>query len=438
MVTDNGAGAAARGVSSGQVRAAVIASVLGWALDLFDLFIILYIAPTIGPLFFPNQSPTMQLAGVYASFAVTLLMRPVGSALFGSYADRKGRKSAMILAIFGVGFVTALLGTLPTFQQAGVLAPVLFVVIRLVQGVFVGGVVASTHTLGTETIAPKWRGLLSGTLTGGGAGLGALFASLVFAVVSEIYPGPAFSEWGWRVMFFSGLISSALSFFAFSAVEESPLWKESKQRGVIKTPIRAVFTGRNLPIILVNLMITIGCGATYYLTSGFLPVFLTKINNLPRPLAGEVLIVSAAVMALGSPLIGQLSEMVGRKIGFIIASFLGLIGLPLIYLWLTNLGAADTGQIMIAASLIALFGVSGSCMALVYLNERFPTSIRSTGTALSWNIGFAAGGMMPTFVTAASSSLGAMSSVLIIFIIAINIVFLAGAIITPETRGKFV
>jgi MHS family proline/betaine transporter-like MFS transporter len=104
-------------VSPRQMLMAVNASTLGWSLDLFDLFILLFVAPVIARLFFPSTIPTLSLAAVFASFPVTLLMRPVGSAIFGSYADRHGRKGAMIVAVVGVGVSTALFGTLPPFDQ---------------------------------------------------------------------------------------------------------------------------------------------------------------------------------------------------------------------------------------------------------------------------------------------------------------------------------
>src|ERR1700761_8280886 len=159
-------------VASRQMRNAIVASVLGWSLDLFALFILLYVAPVVGALFFPSTVPTLSLAAVYASFAVTLLMRPVGSAIFGHYADVHGRKNAMFVAIVGVGVSTAAFGLLPTIGQVGLIAPILFLVLRLVQGVFVGGVVASTHTIGTEWASPNWRGAMSGLVGGGGGGIG--------------------------------------------------------------------------------------------------------------------------------------------------------------------------------------------------------------------------------------------------------------------------
>src|ERR1700730_7982044 len=141
---------------------AVIASTLGWSLDFFDLLILLYVAPAVGKAFFPSDSPTLSVAAVYGSFAVTLFMRPVGSALFGNYADRHGRRGAMIAAVIGVGLATAAFGLLPTLAEIGVAAPLMVLLLRLLQGVFVGGVVASTHTIGTESVPPQWRGMMSG------------------------------------------------------------------------------------------------------------------------------------------------------------------------------------------------------------------------------------------------------------------------------------
>ncbi len=268
------------GVSRKQMFAAVMASLLGWALDLFDLFILLYVAPVIGRLFFPSSIPTVSLAAVYASFAVTLLMRPIGSALFGSYADRHGRKGAMIVAVTGVGISTAVFGLLPTIDQIGLAAPIIFLLLRLVQGVFVGGVVASTHTIGTESVPAYWRGAMSGLVGAGGAGVGALLASLVFLAASELFPGDAFAVWGWRCMFFSGLISAVLGVFIFSNLEESPIWTKLKQetaaRGVseiVQSPVRRLFSREYRGTLFVNVLLSTGGGAGYYLTSGYLPTF---------------------------------------------------------------------------------------------------------------------------------------------------------------------
>ncbi|MGO9702366.1 MAG: MFS transporter [Xanthobacteraceae bacterium] len=231
-----------------QMITAIVASSLGWSLDLFDLFILLYVAPVVGKLFFPSTQPTLSLAAVYASFAVTLLMRPFGSALFGSYADRHGRRKTMIAAVIGVGVSTASFGALPTIHQIGFMAPIIFLVLRLVQGLFVGGVVASTHTIGTESIPHYWRGAMSGLIGGGGAGIGALLASITYFAASEFFPGDAFAVWGWRFMFFCGILSAILGVFIFNKLEESSIWEQLKklraaqgQSEVIHAPVRELF-----------------------------------------------------------------------------------------------------------------------------------------------------------------------------------------------------
>jgi MFS transporter, MHS family, proline/betaine transporter len=424
-----------------QMRNAIIASVLGWSLDLFDLFILLYVAPVVGALFFPSSVPTLSLAAVYASFAVTLLMRPVGSAIFGHYADVHGRKNAMFVAIVGVGFSTAAFGLLPTIAQAGYVAPVLFLILRLVQGVFVGGVVASTHTIGTEWVAPERRGAMSGLIGGGGAGVGALLASFAFLIMSSIFPGDAFAVWGWRCMFFSGLLTSLLGWFIFTSLEESPFFKErqkQKAAGAIdKTdaPVKTLFSSRWRNVLLLNLLITFGGGAGYYLTSGYLPSFLKVVNNVPNNVSSLILM-GASVMALISAiLVGMLSDAIGRKKTFLLVGVCMAVLLPICYLGMAK--TTDTSVIAFYALTIAFLGNAGYAPVLIFLNERFPTEIRASGTGLSWNIGFALGGMMPTFVSLASASPAQIPMSLSIFVVAIFAIYLIGALLIPETKGDF-
>ena len=424
-----------------QMINAIIASVLGWSLDLFDLFILLYVAPVIGALFFPSTNATLSLAAVYASFAVTLLMRPVGSAIFGHYADVHGRKGAMLFAIVGVGVSTATFGALPTIAQAGIAAPIIFLILRLVQGVFVGGVVASTHTIGTESVPARWRGAMSGLVGGGGAGIGALLASFAFLVTSSIFPGDAFAVWGWRCMFFSGLLSSLLGWFIFKSLEESPFFNELQQQKAggkavaALSPIKMLFSSGYRSVLLINLLITFGGGAGYYLTSGYLPTFLKIINGVPNSVSSLILMGASVTAFISAVLIGALSEKIGRKPTFLAVGVCALVLLPLCYLGLAK--ATDTTQVTLFALAIAFIGNAGYAPVLIFLNERFPTSLRASGTGLSWNIGFALGGMMPTFVSLASAGAAQIPMSLAIFSAAIFGVYLIGALIIPETRGNF-
>lgn len=421
---------------------AVVASCVGWSLDLYDLFILLFVAPIIGRLFFPSDNPMLSLAAVYASFGVTVLMRPLGSALFGSYADRKGRKAAMIASMVGVGVSTAAFGLLPTVASIGVAAPILFIILRLIQGVFVGGVVASTHTIGTESVPPRWRGAVSGLIGGGGAGLGALLASVVYWALSEIFPGEAFDEWGWRWMFFTGIISAVLGITIFTKLEESPMFKkmqEAKARGKAEAaptahPVRTLFGPKFRNILLVNLLLTIGGGAGYYLTSGFLPTYLKVVTGTPATTAGFILMLASVSVIVASIAAGHLSTLIGRKKAFIWIGVVRLILLPAIALIMP--GVTDTVTLAIYVIVFSMLGSIGYAPILIFLNERFPTSIRATGTGLSWNIGFAIGGLMPTFVSLSSPMPTDLPMSLAIYLAGISILFLIGALIVPETMGK--
>jgi MFS transporter, MHS family, proline/betaine transporter len=423
------------------MRSAIIASTLGWALDLFDLFILLYVAPVLGTAFFPSERPTLSLAAVYASFAVTLLMRPLGSAIFGHYADAHGRKGAMMVAMIGVGVTTASFGLLPTIHQVGFIAPVIFLILRLVQGVFVGGVVASTHTVGTESVPAHWRGGMSGLVGGGGAGIGALFASIVYLITSYVFPGEAFAVWGWRVMFFSGLLSAALGLYIFRNLEESPFFKKLQQEKATRkidapaTPLKTLFSAQYRNILLVNLLLTFGGGAGYYLTSGYLPTFLKLINGVSNNVAALILIAASVSAFISAVLVGILSDRIGRKKTFLIIGVLALVLLPLCYLAMAK--TTDMTQIVLYALAIAFIGNAGYAPILIFLNERFPTAVRSSGTGLSWNIGFALGGMMPTFVSLASPTTAAIPVSLAVFSVGVYLIYLVGSVVIPETKGHF-
>lgn len=421
---------------------AVVASCVGWSLDLYDLFILLFVAPIIGRLFFPSEHAMLSLAAVYASFGVTVLMRPLGSALFGSYADRKGRKAAMIASMIGVGVSTAAFGLLPTVASIGVAAPILFILLRLIQGVFVGGVVASTHTIGTESVAPRWRGAVSGLIGGGGAGLGALLASVVYWALSEIFPGEAFDEWGWRWMFFTGIISAVLGITIFSKLEESPMFKkmqEAKARSKAAAaptahPVRTLFSGKFRNVLLVNLLLTIGGGAGYYLTSGFLPTYLKVVTGTPATTAGFILMLASIGVIVASIAAGHLSTLIGRKKAFIWIGVVRLVLLPAIALLMP--GVTDTLTLAVYVIVFSMLGSIGYAPILIFLNERFPTAIRATGTGLSWNIGFAIGGIMPTFVSLSSPLPTDVPMSLALYLAGISVIFLIGALVVPETMGK--
>jgi MFS family permease len=330
------------------------------------------------------------------------------------------------------------MGAIPAYQTIGAAAPLIFLLLRLVQGIFMGGMVAATHTLGTESIGPGHRGLASGVISGGGSGIGKLFASLVFVLVSLAIPGPDFAAWGWRIMFFSGLASSLLGLFVFTRLQESPLWlalaarKQSAPppRGKRLDALRGGYAGVTFGCVL----LTLAGGGLSYLTSGYLPTFLKIVNHMPSTELGVILSGSAVCVMAASVLSGAASDYLGRRRGMFLCGAVSLLCIPPLYLGLGQAHAVGA----IAAYTVALSAIGTFCYAplLIVLNERFPTEIRSTGTAVSWNIGFAIGGSMPTIVSLFTKDAGALPTTLATASALASLVYLTVVLFTPETKGK--
>jgi MFS transporter, MHS family, proline/betaine transporter len=423
-----------------QMVSAVAFSCLGWALDLFDLFILLYIAPILARVFFASGQSTLALAGVYAAFSASLFMRPAGAVLFGQYADKSGRRRAMIVAAVGVGVATALMGAIPTIATIGLAAPLIFIALRLVQGVFMGGMVASTHTIGTETISRRWRGLASGIISGGGSGIGKLLASLIFLCVALIFPGRALDVWGWRVMFFSGLLAAILGLFIFMRLEESPMWERLQDatppggKPIARKPLRQLVGGGFFGIIIVGILLTTTGGGLSYLTSGYLPTFLRLVNHVSPDRLGVILSVSAILVIVSSVFAGFLSDIIGRKPSIALFGAVSLLTIPFLYFRLTH--ATDLFDIGLLSALLAGIGTFCYASLLIILNERFPTAIRASGTAILWNIGFALGGSMPVLVSLFSKHVSDIPEALMIATAVISIIYLVAVYYLPRPRGE--
>jgi MFS family permease len=185
---------------------------------------------------------------------------------------------------------------------------------------------------------------------------------------------------------------------------------------------------------MVNLLLTIGGGSGYYLTSGFLPTFLKVVNHTPAQAAGFIMMLSSVAVIIVSVATGHLSNIIGRKKTFLLVGVARLILLPAIALTLP--GVTDTFMLAIYVIVFSMLGSTGYAPILIFLNERFPTAIRATGTGLSWNIGFAIGGILPTFVSLASPTPADLPMTLALFLGGISVIFLIGALIVPETLGK--
>jgi MFS family permease len=239
-------------------------------------------------------------------------------------------------------------------------------------------------------------------------------------------------------MFFTGIISAVLGITIFSKLEESPMFKKMQEAKKIakarKSPLRTLFSRDYRSILFVNLLITIGGGSGYYLTSGFLPTYLKVVNHTPANTAGFIMMLSSIAVIVISIATGHLSTFIGRKKTFLWVGLARLILLPAIALLMP--GVTDTVTLALYVIVFSMLGSAGYAPILIFLNERFPTAIRATGTGLSWNLGFAIGGILPTFVSLGSPTPAHVPMTLALFLGAISLIFLVGALLVPETIGK--
>jgi MHS family proline/betaine transporter-like MFS transporter len=202
----------------------------------------------------------------------------------------------------------------------------------------------------------------------------------------------------------------------------------------VRSPLATLFSREYRSILFVNLLLTIGGGSGYYLTSGYLPTFLKVVIHAPNGAAAAILLLSSIAVVIASVAAGHMSTFIGRKRAFIVLGLIRLVMLPALFLLLPT--AHSITMVGVYAVVLSALGSAGYAPILIFLNERFPTAIRATGTGLSWNIGFAIGGMMPTFVSLVATDAAQLPMTLAAFVGAISVIFLVGAFVVPETLGR--
>jgi MFS family permease len=234
-------------------------------------------------------------------------------------------------------------------------------------------------------------------------------------------------------MFFAALVSAGLSYLVLRGTEESPMW-QAAGREMTRTRLADLVRGGRGRAFALNVALVAGAGSQYYLTSGYLPTLLEKVVGVGDGTAGTILLVSSAgilVAVLG----GELSEHVGRRRAMLLFGCVNIIALPLLAWLITHTAAGATGRIMAYSVALAMFANLSYTPVIAYLNECYPTRLRSRGTAVCWNTGFMIGGLMPTFLSLASPRLSAVPGRLVGFLLVAVAVYLVATALSPETRG---
>ena len=299
----------------GSMARIIIASSAGTAFEWYDFFIFGSLAPVISKVFFAGLDPTAALIAALALFAVGFAFRPLGALIFGVVGDKLGRKGAFLLTVSLMGASTFLIGLLPTYAQAGSLAAVLLIFLRICQGVALGGEYGGAAIYVAEHAPANKRGAATGWIQSS-ASFGLLAALLVIVATRTSLGEDAFAAWGWRIPFLVSAVLLAISVWMRAKLAESPEFARLREEGEIaKAPLREAFgSKKNLQRVLIAFFgIMCAQGAVWYFTFFYMQVFLERSLGLPGQTKDLLLIVMTVVSAPLYVYFGWLSDRIGRK-----------------------------------------------------------------------------------------------------------------------------
>ncbi|MCK9916553.1 MFS transporter [Microbacteriaceae bacterium K1510] len=369
----------------------VLAASIGNALEWFDFIVFGFFAGTIAGLFFPTGNDTVSLLLTFATFGVTFFVRPFGAVILGTYADRHGRKAAFMLTIVLMMAGTAIIAVTPSYASIGVLAPVLMVVARLLQGISAGAEFGSATAFLAEQ-NPARRGFFA-SWQFASQGLTTILVTIVGFVLTSTLTPAQMSDWGWRVPFFLGLLIGPVAYYIRRHVDETA---EFKAIQTSERPLHDTLTGGKERL-------AIAFGAVVLCTVGmytilFMPTYATRQLGLPASGAFAAGFLTGVIQFALIPIVGALSDRIGRlPVAFISAAAV-LVAIYPMFWWLTAKPSLETLLIVSAIMGLLLAGYMGGLAAL--LSELFPTRMRTTGLSISYSFAVALFGGFAPFINA--------------------------------------
>jgi MFS transporter, MHS family, proline/betaine transporter len=386
--------AAIGGAPAPRSREAIIAGVIGNTLEWYDFAVYGYFVSTISKLFFPSSDPLASLLSTYLVFGIGFLMRPVGSILFGIYGDRHGRRKALSAVIFLMALSTLSIGLLPTYGEVGVLAPILLVAARLLQGLSAGGEWGGSTAYIVE-YAPEGRRGFIGSWQQFSVGSGFLLGSLSGTVMSFALSPEALASWGWRVPFLLGILVGGLGAYLRWRLADTPKFVEIEEHhAVSEAPLKEALT-KYPRETLTAFGITLHNTAAYYISLVYMTGYFTNVAKIPQPTSQLIGTICLAVFVTLIPFTGLLSDRVGRR-PLLMASCIGyaLLSYPLFVLG----SSGSVGFAFLAQFTMIVFQslYAGPCPAAYA--ELFPTRVRYTALSIGYNIAVAIFGGFAAYI----------------------------------------
>ncbi|MEO5305605.1 MFS transporter [Corynebacterium sp. c25Ua_47] len=407
-------------------------SMVGTTIEWFDFFIYAQAAGLIfaTQYFDPVSNESASLAQIiaWASLGISFLFRPLGAILAGHLGDRLGRKPVLVVTLVGMGLATMLMGVLPTYASIGMAAPILLVILRILQGLSAGGEWGGAAMLAVEH-APQGKRGLFGAFPQVGVPLGMFLATIFMLVLSSVLTPEQFLAWGWRIPFLSSVVLILLGYLIRRAVEESPAFAEMEELKEKSTaPLAVLFKG-HLGTVIKCAVIFAANNAIGYFVIAYFTAYGTKVVGYTRPQALGVALIASIGWFIGTLYFGHLSDRLGRR-----TTFIG--GYIVLALYITPVfWAVDSGNVMFFGVAVFLLGVilgaTYGPQSAMYA-EMFPVKVRLSGVSIGYAFGSIIGGAFAPMIAEMLYTRYETSRAIAAYGIAISVVSLIGVLTVPK------
>lgn len=404
--TDAGhlAGAASAPIATNTTTQIAVASFIGTAIEFYDFYVYAIAAAlVIGPVFFPSDSPAAQSLNAFATFGIAFVARPVGSFLFGHFGDRFGRKSTLVATLLTMGVCTTLIGFLPGHATIGDAAPWLLALLRIGQGLGLGGEWGGAALLATEN-APKGRRGLFGMFPQLGPSVGFLCANALFLLLGVLLGHDQFMAWGWRIPFVVSAVLVVIGLYARLKLTETPLFRQAERQRA-RVPLMELLRRHLKPLVLGSLSIVV-CYALFYISAVFVLSYGIAKLHIPKPALQGWLMLAIVCMSVATVISAWLSDMFGRR-PTLLASCVAAIAWGFTMSPLLGSATAEGAGVFLCGALF-LMGMTYAPLGAM-LPEIFPTSVRYTGSGAAYNLGGILGASLAPYIAQVLVEQGGLS-----------------------------